>query len=340
MPLEAIRDTTVSLSLGETASFTEIDSDPIPNSWKHAAQTLLSEKRAKTVLILGGVDVGKTSFSIYLINSALRTGFNVAFVDSDLGQSDVGPPGTLSLANIRESVFDLFKIMPDDLIFIGVTTPSLATNSVVSGTAALKEKASRAGANFIVINTDGWIEGEEALNFKSELIKSVSPDYIILIGADEKLQARISNVCTAKIIQIDQPENIRKRDKEVRKFLRGLAYKKHLRNTKIRSFPLHWVILEGYNIYSGKARNASSSMTVLKNLVPENKDDISSPRSTRGTLVALKDYNGKVLGIGTVLEVDLRRNVIRIFTSVKDAVSRIAFGKVRLDRYGNEIGLI
>jgi polynucleotide 5'-kinase involved in rRNA processing len=59
-----------------------------------------------------------------------------------------------------------------------------------------------------------------------------------------------------------------------------------------------------------------------------------------GILVVLEDTNGKVLGMGTIYNIDRERDSIRISTPVDEDASKIRLGQIKLDGEGNEIGLI
>ena len=54
----------------------------------------------------------------------------------------------------------------------------------------------------------------------------------------------------------------------------------------------------------------------------------------------MEDAQGKVLGFGTIHDVDYEKRSIRIYTPVEETVSKIRLGLIRLDREGNEIGSV
>ncbi len=56
------------------------------------------------VLILGEMISGKSVLSLFLINRHVYHGKKVVFLDLDGGQSDLGPPGMLAYAYVKESV--------------------------------------------------------------------------------------------------------------------------------------------------------------------------------------------------------------------------------------------
>ena len=68
----------------------------VPPEWEAAAAEIF-ERRLRTILIIGGSAVGKSSFCRYLAGALLARHAEVAFVDADIGQSNLGPPATVTL---------------------------------------------------------------------------------------------------------------------------------------------------------------------------------------------------------------------------------------------------
>ena len=88
----------------------------VPDEWEAAADELVesmwrggegggggeggAEPRAPRLLLCGGRNVGKSSFARYLVNRALSAapgGAPVCFLDTDVGQSELGAPGLVAL---------------------------------------------------------------------------------------------------------------------------------------------------------------------------------------------------------------------------------------------------
>jgi len=369
LPFEARPEFEAEIFMGEQASCTEINASAIPNSWRETVASILSEKSRTTVLMLGGVDSGKTGFCIYLANSALKANQEVAVIDSDLGQSDLGPPGTIGLCFIKKPFTDLFRLFPDDSVFIGVTSPSWAVNNVLDAVQKLKAEALKRNVDLLIINTDGWIDREDAVKYKVRLVETINPDYIVAIRTGDELNPLISSLKERNVILVDTPENIKKRDRETRRLLRGFAYKKHLRGSKIRTFPLSWVKVEGsLNLNAEKRDQLKDEIQgILKTeivcceetshsivLILGRKAEISEETmriaemkigkrliplregNERGLLVSLEDSTGKMLGTGTIHSIDFKNMIIKISTPVEKAVSKIRIGRIKLDSEGNE----
>jgi len=323
LPFEASKKAAFDLRLGENASFKEIDGTTIPISWENAFKEVVSQERPVTVMVMGGVDSGKTSFCVYLANRSLRDGWKPAVIDGDLGQSDIGPPSTIGFSRVTKPLKDLFEMEAENACFVGVTSPSLAVNRVVERLTAIKSKVLQRDVDFLIVNTDGWIEGEEAVGYKVALAERVAPDVVVGIQQTNELAPILTLVKEKRrVIAMESPQVIRKRNREKRKTLRELGYKKYLKEAKMRLFPFNQVRVED-----------ALSETVGR-LVMEQIEAME-----KGLLVALQDAEGDFLGIGVLCGVDHRRGGIRIHTPVGENVSTVCVGQVKLDRVGREIGL-
>jgi len=321
-PFEVSKKAEFELRLGENASFEEVDGTTIPISWEKAFREVVSHGRTVIVMVMGGVDSGKTTFCVYLANKALRDGWKPAVIDGDLGQSDIGPPSTIGFGRVTKPMKDLFEMEAENVCFVGVTSPSLALNKVVEGLTAIKSRVSQKDVDLLIVNTDGWVEGEEAVRYKVQLAERIIPDIVVGIQQTNELTPILTLLKEKRrVIAIESSQVIRKRNREKRKTLRELGYKKYLKEAKVRLFLLNQIGVEDALSETG-GRLATEHMEGME-----------------GLLVALQDAKGSFLGIGVLCSVDPRRGVMRIYTSVAKNVSTVCVGQVKLDREGREIGL-
>ena len=65
----------------------------VPNEW----QDHIDDVKASpgTVVVVGAIDVGKTTFCALLASQGVEAGIPTAVVDADMGQSEIGPPTTI-----------------------------------------------------------------------------------------------------------------------------------------------------------------------------------------------------------------------------------------------------
>lgn len=224
-----------------------------------------------------------------------------------------------------------------------------------------------------MINTDGWISGEEAVSYKVGLTEKLMPDVVVGIQETDELAPILTALEETKTLAIESPPEIKKRSREKRKILRELAYKKYLKNAKVRSFLLSWVEVERIPMGTGTIPHAERMEKIKEMLgtipvyceetpttlfivlrrnswidgerIREVEDRVGKWVSVirdgeeEGLLVGLHDDKGAFLGIGILVGVDYRRRAMKIYTPIGEKVSTVCVGQVRLDKSGREIGL-
>jgi len=369
LPFTAKETTSLEISLGENASVEEVDGSTIPPSWIEASEQLLNfQKKPVAAIVVGTVDSGKTSFCTYLTNKLLQEKQKVAILDGDLGQSDIGPPCTVAYTFVTKPVTDLFNLEAKNAFFVGATSPSTAINKVIEGLTSLKKEILNNNSDFIVINTDGWVEGEDAVNYKVQLAKELNSDIIFCIQQKDELAPLINSLEGIQKLVVEFPSAIKQRSKEKRRNLRELGYIKYLRNAKVQSLPIGWLKIEaneflglgvthenmkqakriydflGMNplhfaelkdkvcIVVGRSRWISEEKIRKLEEIMGKKIVVIHKGEEEGLLVALYNNDKKFLGIGVIREIDYSRKTLKIFTPVSEGISIVALGKVKLDK--------
>jgi polynucleotide 5'-hydroxyl-kinase GRC3/NOL9 len=373
LPLLVNKNATFETMLGEGASIKEVETGSTPSIWTKAAKSLLSLTKPVTVLVLGGVDSGKTSFCTFLVNAAIKENLKTGIIDADLGQPDVGPPSTIGFNFVSKSIKDLFEIDFQEAYFFGSTSPSGAINKVIGGLTYLKARVMEAGVDFLVINTDGWINGKEMSSYKARLVQEVAPCAVVGIQKEFELTPIFDELLGDKLLIMDSPFIIQPRNRSKRKLLRELSYKKYLKDAKIRSFSLSWINIEDSVLGSGgpiyhKRLETLTNLLGKRPIYSEEAIDfllvvlkegefikdkpiravedyfgklvkVIRKGDEEGLLVGLKDEEDHFLGIGILNEVDYKRKILKIYTNVNKKVSKISFGQITLNNNFSEIGL-
>lgn len=374
VPFTVEETATFHISLGENANVEEVYGSTIPQSWSKACEELLTlPSRPVTAMFLGAADSGKTSFCTYLINKLLKKGCKITILDGDLGQSDIGPPCTIAYASVSKPVTDLFNLEVKDAFFVGVTSPSKAVEKVLEGLTFLKEEILGNNPDFIIVNTDGWVEGEDAVKYKNQIVEKINPDIIFCIQQDNRLTPILATLKNYKISIIDSPLTIKQRSREKRKSLRELGYIKYLKNARVRSIPLNWLKIEnsenvglGKNLgNSGREKEICELLGIKPLHIAEFADKIylvagkerpinygrigkieeftgkkvivSWKGEEEGLITALYDCQKRFIGIGVLREINYQKKVVKIYTPVSCGICSVAIGKVRLDKNFKEI---
>lgn len=374
LPFAVEEKATFDLSLAEKAAAEEVEGNTIPPSWVNACEELLKLDTKPTVaMVLGTVDSGKTSFCTYLVNKLLHQKKKVAVLDGDLGQSDIGPPCTVAYTFVGKPVTDLFNLRAKNAIFIGVTSPSGATDKMKESMVSLKKEIIGSDPDFVVMNSDGWVEGEEAVKYKAQLVEAIKPSIIFYLQLKEELLPLLSALQKFRIISVDSPSVINQRSREKRKNLRELGYQKYLRNAKVQSFPLSWLKIEDegmlglsktrtnirearkiYDVLGMKPLHFTEQIDKISVIIgrrrwinPGNlkkaeeatgkKIVVIRKGEEEGLLTALYNAERKFLGIGVVQEIDYLRKTLKFLSPVSENITTVVIGRVKLDKNMKEI---
>ncbi len=300
--------------LGENASVEEVDGNTIPQSWIESADALAGlQKKPVVAMVVGKADSGKTSFCTYLTNKLLSGKWKVAVLDGDLGQSDVGPPCTVAYAFVAKPVTDLFTLKAENAFFVGFTSPSENVDKAVNGLGLMKQEILDKAADFVVVNTDGWVEGEEAVAYKLRLAEELNPDVVFCVQQNGELAPLLVALGKFRVNVVGSPLAVRQRSREKRRDLRELGYLKYFAGAKVKTWSLKLLDVE--------EQNGVQHMQTLE-------EDV---------LLGLYDAQMKFLGIGVLRKVDYARKAVKVLTSVSVKPASIALGKVKLDENLKEI---
>lgn len=316
-PFHVLENAEFHISLGVNASVQEIEATTIPISWNNAFQAVTNIQNKPTVImVLGKVDSGKSSFSTYLVNKLVDGKNKVAVLDSDLDQSDIGPPCTIAYGYTVKKITELYDLKMSNAFFVGITSPIQAEARTIEGLAAMyREIIQKAEVDYVIINTDGWIEGENAVGHKLQIVNQLKPDLIVGIQSQEELKPLFININTVATCCIESSTAVNGRVPEKLTKSRELNYARYLKEAKVRSL-------------------FSSYMEIQeKNILPKEQG------REKGILVGLRDSKNHFLGIGIMLEYNRVRRVMKVLTPVSSKPASIAIGRIKLDPELKELPL-
>ncbi len=313
LPFFVQEKATFDLSLGANASVEEAAGSTIPDSWNKPLEALLLvQKKPAVVLVLGQNDSGKSSFSAYLVNKLVDRKCRVAVLDGDLGQSDIGSSGTVGYAVTVKPVAELYDLKLENAFFMGVTSPTTAAAKAIEGLACLKAEILQRPVDFVVVNTDGWVSGDVAMQYKAALVEELKPDIIVGVQVADELDTLIASL-QQPVLTVELSSSLSQRTAEKRKSLREMTYARYLKDAKLQCYPMSQLTVE--------PREA-----IPKFQTPE-----------KGVLVGLYGSGTKFLGIGVLREINQTRRALKVQTAVSAKPSRIVIGKVILDEKLREI---
>lgn len=261
---------------------------------------------ASTVMLLGGMDTGKTTLAHRIARNAAATGKVVGLVDADIDNSSIGPPTCVGMRLIRRPE-DLEQIATaDSLHFVGTTSPSRLVLQQVIATASMVESARQAGADLVLIDSNATVSGVAGETLKYHKMELCRPDRVLALQRGSELEPLVGMLSRFFSVEIDilpvDPETaVRSPDERAARRAQGLrmAFLGPLERWRVRPTVFAPTLPTGLDL--------------------ERLDKL---------LVGVHDGHGHCLGLGR-LEYD--DGAVRVLTNVGEGMKGLRLGSVRID---------
>jgi polynucleotide 5'-hydroxyl-kinase GRC3/NOL9 len=269
----------------------------------------LAEAGGVAVLV-GGIDSGKTTLGRTIAVAGLHAGRTVAYLDADLGQKTVGPPGCVGLRMLRGEA-DLepdAAADPDEISFVGATSPQGQLLPLVVGCGRMLARATELGADLVVVDTSGLVSGVYGQILKYHKIELLQPDVVIGLQRGEELSpvlGVIRRFFPTDVVTLPVSPEVRATSVDARAERRERALRRYF------SDPLQrWRV----------------KPTVFMPSLPT----LFEPHQLDRLLVGTSDGAGIHTGMG-YLEHLADEGVLRLISPVAEAPKALKLGSVRLD---------
>src|SRR5574337_447384 len=132
----------------------------IPGEWELVAEQIKQD--AKTCIVIGKIDSGKSTLCKYLIHTWTASRIRVGYVDSDLGQSTLGTPTTVCLKIFNTPPHQSDYANPSHLHFVGNTAPEGFLVQTLHAVKMMVDKSLQQGSEITLVDTTGFIDGPVA----------------------------------------------------------------------------------------------------------------------------------------------------------------------------------
>jgi len=318
-PVEIHSLSSFRVSLGEDAGVEVLEGSTIPLSWREAGSALV-ELGEGVAVVVGGADTGKTTLCTFLSNYLIAENRQVAVVDADIGQTDLGPPTTMAAGEVKARVTSLSQIIPSERLFIGLTSPGRAKNKVIHSTKRLVDYHTKPG-KITIVNTDGWVSGSEAVLYKLQMLDELRPDMTLGIG-DSDISPILQAGNRATLI-VGSPDTVKERTRLDRLELRSLGYRKYLAGATLRAFRMNGLELR-HCTTMGDLGLDRVSRSRLENL--------------KETIVGLLNANDLLQEIGILKDIVPSARTVKIWSRISYLPAKIEVGDVKLNNDGRELG--
>ena len=277
-----------------------------PKEWGDLLADLMEEGRG-LVYVLGATDTGKSTLCRYLVG-ACASSHTVALLDGDTGQSTIGPPSTIGLAQYVGSGKEQVST---HLRFAGSTSPRGHFLEFVVGMKRLCEQALLA-AEITVIDSAGFVEGRAAAEFQFHVIDLISPDHLVAIPRKRELDPVLANFSMRKTMQVHRfpvAEKVAIRSSSERKAARNEQFASYFSHACRQKIPL-----QGLGFHGRMPETFRSA-------------------DWKHLLIAFCDPDQLVLALGIVEHLDLSKNTIDVFAPRfrRQTLASVHVGSIRLE---------
>ena len=329
-------------------------------------------------MVLGGVDTGKTNFCVQLANAGIESGIPTAVVDADVGQSEIGAPGTIGMALAEKPIEALSDLRAKRLYFIGATSPVRHLIECIVGTKKMVDAAVELGARLVVVDTTGLVDGGIGRKLKTYKADLVRPRYLIGIQRKreiESLLAPFGKVGSIRTLMVKSSALAKRKPAELRTARRQLSFYKHFHDApghiihldsictwntwfctgrtmkwqyvKFMEDTLECRILHaevtGRGIHAVSERACTSAgLRSLEEYFKTSAITIVRADTFTNLLVGLADENGATMDVGLVQAVDFSQRFIFVLSPIRtiSPVRVVQFGSMRVNRDGKELGTL
>lgn len=271
--------------------------------WENLFDELARQKGA--ALILGATDSGKSTLARYLIKRLVSEDIRVSLVDSDVGQSSLGLPGTISMKVFcDERDFEDFRF--GKMSFIGAINPAKKIPLIILGTKKMADSC-RKRSEITLIDTTGLISGKVGRALKIRKIRAVKPEHIIALQREDELEHILNMVEKTRIHRVGVSRMAK---------IRSRAARINYRKNKLENYFKE----AGLNEFLMSADRAGFFYN-NKPFSPEDRE------FTEGTLIGL-NRDGDTIALGIVSAITGNHVVFKSPIKALKKINRIVFGDI------------
>lgn len=347
--------------------------------WEETISVIVQSGIKSRTLLLGGADVGKTTFTRLLVNALTATGQRVAIVDADLGQSEIGPPACVGLAFSDGQQNSLSELSPHALMFVGSTSPP---GFLLEHASAIRRLADMAGDMPLIVDTSGFLYGSGARRLNQITFDLLAPTHVVALQRKDELEGILAPIQRRDGVHIHRPTIpavIGKKPSAFRTQRRAMRFAAYFEGARLHTYrfediaiigawlgcgaPLAPHLLKYLNealgpavkVYYGEMSDRHLSLMVSQMVHPDTPALGVAQQTLRAQgvtltiaprlkhlLLGLEGSNGKLLGLGLLEAIDFRRRTLGVLTPCRApaAACIIRIGILRVQPDGHEIGAL
>jgi len=362
--------------LAEKEAQSEPVSPPLAPEWAEVINEVASA--SGVVMVLGAAGAGKPTICAQLANAAFETGTPTAIVDADVGQSEIGAPGTIGMGLVDRPIEVISDVKPKRLYFIGATSPVRHMLECCVGCRRMVDAAREHDARMIVLDTTGLVDGHLGSKLKTYKTDLVRPDYIIAVQRRKEVEhvlAPFAKVEEIKIRRVPSSELVRRRPQEIRAARRRANFYRHFNDA-----PGHMIRLDDVSLWNtslgtgrlmkwqymkfmedtlkcrilhaevtGRGIFAVAEQQCLRSGLREIEEEfrtknvqIIAGEALNNLFVGLADARGNTINVGLIQAIDIQQRIMFVISPIKTVtpVCVVQFGSMRVTKEGRELGTL
>uniref|UniRef100_A0A1A9ZJ52 Protein CLP1 homolog n=1 Tax=Glossina pallidipes TaxID=7398 RepID=A0A1A9ZJ52_GLOPL len=209
------------------------------------------DERGPVVMVVGPMDVGKSTLCRILLNYAVRLGRRPLYADTDVGQGSLSIPGTIGTilverpASIEEGVSQTAPL----IYHFGHKTPSgnsVLYKAVISKMAEVTLESmnenKRTKHSGIIINTCGWVKGDGYANLV-HTAQAFEVNAIFVLDQERLYNELLRDIPSfVRVVLLPKSGGVVERSKDLRAENRDLRIKEYFYGHKTPLYPFSFEV--------------------------------------------------------------------------------------------------
>ncbi|MEW6032536.1 MAG: Clp1/GlmU family protein [Bacillota bacterium] len=332
--------------------------------WKRAAEDIFaSGARPLKLFLLGATDTGKTTLAAFLTNVAVSAGLKAAVVDADVGQSEIGPPGSVGCGFAQGPIERLRDIPLAHGYFVGSNSPELLSFTTAAAAKSAVDRALSSEPDVVIIDTTGLVWGRTARFLKNAKIELIEPTHVLALQRDIELEHllrpwEVLGSPTVQVRRLPVSPRATEKSRRDRRAAREKAYRQYFAGAALHEFDLSRTALFRSTYLTGRPMDESETALLATDLrcriahaewladgifivadgyfeldglqrikERERVEEVFLTKVDKfeNLLTGLIDRSGQLLGVGILRAVDFRRRTATVLSPLDDStLSRVA----------------
>lgn len=271
--------------------------------WQALLDVIVGSRGA--VMIVGATDSGKSTLARYLVSQILKKDISVSLVDTDVGQTSLGLPGTISV-KVFSSVKDLEDFLPDKMFFTGTVNPALRI-SLITSLAGKAVETSRRMSEIVLIDTSGLVSGRLGEVLKTGKVRAIRPEHIVAIQKKDEIEHVLKMVDDVRVFRVASSAMVKSRDVARRTRYRQEKYEEYFGDAGAEEFLVRAKDTEFY--YDDRIFGQKSTVFPKGNVIGLNRGEetlaLGLLTETTGDSITFSSPLGSLEGINRIVFGDI-----------------------------------